>query len=272
MNSPAPLPTERTVFLVGCARSGTSIFGELLAAHPAVAYLFEVSDIWNAIFPDRDDDRLEREDAEHREAVERLHRELAGRVDDPSAGVILEKNPKHALRVGFLDAAFPGCRFLHLVRDGRDVVSSLMFRNRGSRWGHLRVPGWKELLERYPEASHARCAHQWRAAVKAVEEDARDLDPARLLRVRYEDLVSEPVETATSTLNFLGLEVTPEVLEVAAKIQDSTRGSYHARKQVRHYVDNHSRRIGRYEENLTPEQIEEVEAICGDVLDELGYR
>ena len=35
----------RPVFLVGCARSGTSILGEALAEHSRVAYLFEVSTI-----------------------------------------------------------------------------------------------------------------------------------------------------------------------------------------------------------------------------------
>ena len=56
-----------------------------------------------------------------------------------------------------------------------------------------------------------------------------------------------------------------------SKIQDRTAGSYHARKQVRHYVENHSRRIGRYRENLTAAQLADVEDICGDLLRELGY-
>ena len=41
--------------------------------------------------------------------------------------------------------------------------------------------------------------------------------------------------------------------------------------QVRHYVDNHSRRIGRYCENLDPDQVAEVEGACGEALAELGY-
>ena len=41
----------RPVFLLGCARSGTSILGEALATHPEIAYLFEASFLWNAISP-----------------------------------------------------------------------------------------------------------------------------------------------------------------------------------------------------------------------------
>ena len=48
----------RIAFLVGCARSGTSILGEAIAEHPQVTYLFEVSSIWNDLVPERPDHRL----------------------------------------------------------------------------------------------------------------------------------------------------------------------------------------------------------------------
>ena len=261
----------RPAFLVGCARSGTSIFGELLASHPDVAYLFEVSSMWNEVVPERSDHRLEPADATP-EIARAMYERLSDAAAEQSGAVLLEKNPKHVLRVGFLARLFPHARFLHIVRDGRDVVASLMFRNRGDRWGHLEIPRWRELLARYPDANHIRCAHQWRDAVSCARREGHVLGGDRYLEIRYEDLVAQPRDEAERSLEFLGLDVTPDVEAFASKIQDETQGSYHARKQVRHYVENHEKRVGRYEENLTPEQVAEVTDVCGELLAELGYR
>ncbi len=259
---------ERPAFIVGCARSGTSILGEAIAAHPRVTYLYEASPMWDAACPVRPDHRLERADASP-ELRERMRAELAAALVE-GRDVLVEKNPKHTLRIAFLDALFPDCRVLHLIRDGRDTVASLMFRNRGGEWGHLKTPGWADLLARYPAENHLRCAHQWRDSVRIARADGRALGD-RYRELRYEDLVRDPARAVADALALLGLEPTDEVRAVLARIQDATAGSYHARKQVRHYVDNHSVRVGRYRENLTPRQLEEVVAVCGDLLRELGY-
>lgn len=264
-------PSSRApVFLIGCARSGTSILGEAIAAHPRVAYLFEASAIWNTLVPERPDHRLTEADATTRvaraidAALEKARRDLRG-------DVLIEKNPKHVIRIRFLNAIYPDARFLHIIRDGRDTVASLMFRNRGERWGHLEIPGWRELLERYPRENHVRCAHQWRDAVTVAQNDAHSLPPSRYHEIRYEGLVQDAAGVVARVLEFLELPTHPEVNRFLPRIQDATEGSYHAKKQVRHYVENHSRRIGRYTENLTPQQVKEVEAVCGELLRGLGY-
>lgn len=271
----------RPVFLVGCARSGTSILGEALAEHPRIAYLFEVSRIWNDLVPPKGDHRLVASDATS-SVAEEIYRALAQKRDElypgggpdastPGRDVLLEKNPKHVLRIPFLQALFPHGRYVHILRDGRDTVASLMFRNRGDHWGHLEIPGWRDLLERYPQRNHIRCAHQWRDSVRLARLDAASLPPDSRAEVRYEALLERPKPVVDGILEFIGLEPDPAVDAFLPRIQDSTRGSYHARKQVRHYIDNHSRRVGRFHENLSPEQIREVEEVCGDLLEELGY-
>lgn len=279
MEALSPLPDDvlemgralipKPAFLMGCARSGTSILGEALAEHPRIAYLFEASAIWNDLVPDRPDHRLTAADASP-EVARAIYRALADAAGAPR-DVLLEKNPKHVIRIPFLDALFPHAKFVHIIRDGRDTAASLMFRNRGPRWGHLEIPGWRDLLAAYPEKNHIRCAHQWREAVSIARADARSLDPGRYREVRYEDLIADPRGTIARLIEFLELEPDPAVEAFLEKIQDETQGSYHARRQVRHYVDDHSRRVGRYRENLTSEQIAEVEAVCGDLLVELGY-
>ena len=260
----------RPVFLLGCARSGTSIFGEALASHPAVTYLFELSPTWNSLVEEGADHRLEAAAADP-ELARRVYDEFSGHLRGAPGEVLLEKNPKHVLRLPFLAALFPWGRFIHIIRDGRDTAASLMFRNRGDGWGHLQVPGWRDLLQRYPKANHIRCAHQWRIAVETARCDGALLGGARYLEVCYENLVRSPLAIAGEALAFMGLDAPRAVAEFCRKIQDETEGSYHALKQVRHYVDNHSRRIGRYCENLDPDQVAEVEEACGEALAELGY-
>jgi len=258
--------------VVGCARSGTSIFGEAIAAHPSAAYLFELSAMWNEVVEEGDDHRLDATDAtdEIATCVYEALASAAKEIDERGAAtVVVEKNPKHVLRLPFLDALFPWAKFVHIIRDGRDVTASLMFRNRRDQWGHLKVPTWRELLEVHPDANHVRCAHQWRIAVETARADGVAIGPERYLEVRYEELLGSPERVMTKVFDFIDLDVAGEAREFWSKIQDETAGSYHARKQVRHYVDNHSKRIGRFEENLRPEQIAEVEAICGPVLESL---
>lgn len=261
---------ERAVFIVGCARSGTSILGEVVAAHPRVTYLYEASAIWNKLFPGRPDHRLTEADADP-EVVAQLHRELGKLIEDRHRDILVEKNPKHTLRIPLLNAAFPGCRILHLIRDGRDTVASLMFRNRGPEWGHLKTPGWADILSRHLHESHIRCAHQWRDSVLLGRRDGQRLPGGRYLEVRYESLVLDPLRAVGEVMSFLELEVTEGVRALLERIQNETSGSYHAKRQVRHYVDNHSIRVGRYRENLTEEQVNEVLAVCGDLMRELGY-
>ena len=270
-------PTEKPnllspVFLVGCARSGTSILGEVLDSHPRVKYLFEVNPIWKRLFGDRKDDRLAVMAAEGREAIQQLQSEVSDIiVGEPPGTILVDKNPKHTLRIAFLDQAFPACRVIHIIRDGRDTIASLMFRNRAREWGHLKIPGWADLLSQYPEKNHCRSAHQWRDSVRIAREESKLLLPDRYLEVRFEDLVLNSQAAVENVLNFVGLEMTDEVKQATTKIQDETAGSYHAKRQVRHFVDNHTRRVGRYNENLSAEQLREIMEICGDLMEELGY-
>jgi len=94
---------------------------------------------------------------------------------------------------------------------------------------------------------------------------------SKIPEVRYEDLLRAPSSTVAGLLGFLGLDRHPDVDAFLPKIQDATMGSYHAKRQVRHYVENHSHRVGRYRENLTDAERREVEEVCGDLLRELGY-
>ncbi|MHA1216851.1 MAG: exostosin domain-containing protein, partial [Candidatus Thorarchaeota archaeon] len=161
---------------------------------------------------------------------------------------------------------FPEARIIHIVRDGRDVACSMVPGCGGERWLHLKPPSWKRLFREYQGA--VRCALAWK---EIMEIALQDLGEIPHLQIRYEDLVREPRAIAREILNYLDLDDAPEVMDFCRRIQDSTSDSYHAQYQVAWYRPDHSRRIGRYRENLTPEEQGVIEEILSPLLVRLGY-
>ena len=55
------------------------------------------------------------------------------------------------------------------------------------------------------------------------------------------------------------------------KIQNATTGSHHAALQTHWYRDDHRQRVGRWRENLNPQQQQAVTAAIQSMLGRLGY-
>ncbi len=241
---------ERLVFVVGCPRSGTTFLGRALGAQPGFVDLGEVTP-WKAAIPGLHEAAAVPETArELRRILERV-RTLGLAVG--LRGV--EQTPETAHVIGAALTAYPAALAVHSLRDGRDVVCSLLergwlSRDRGGRddaghayGSHARF--WVEpgRREEFAEASDARrAAWAWRRYVQA----ARAGERGRVLEVRYESLSTSAPDVAA----FLGSDVRP--LEAA----------------LGRFSD---RSIGRWHRDLTREQLADVEAEAGALLAELGY-
>ena len=252
-------------FIFGCARSGTSILGELVAAHPDVKYLYEAHHIWKrAESGEGESHRLDAGKAEP-DIVRKVRKRLWSETRPGS--LLVEKNPRHTLRIPFLRAAFPEAKLIHIFRDGRDVACSMLAGVGGEDWSHLRPPGWRELFER--RQGTQRCAEAWKAVMEIA---LADLEDQPHLAIRYEDLVNEPQEAASAVLSYLELPPSGEVQDFTRRIGDQTQGSYQPRRQRKWFRDDHSVRVGRWRQNLSDSEAEEVQQIVGPLLDRLGYR
>jgi hypothetical protein len=243
---------ERLVFVVGSPRSGTTFVGDSLGSQPGFVDLDEMNPLKAAI-PDLF--ALPREEAAQqlRRIVERVRRlGLVRRL----RGV--EQTPETSYVLAAALHAYPQARAVHVVRDGRDVVCSLLERgwlraervgadDAGQAYGaHARFWVEPERLEEFAGASEAtRAAWAWRRYVTA----ARAV-PERTLELRYEELVADPAAAAARAAAFLGSD--PEPLAAA-------------------FARVHDRSTGRWRRDLTPEQIEDVEREAGSLLRELGY-
>ncbi|HEY8257826.1 MAG TPA: sulfotransferase [Gemmatimonadales bacterium] len=120
-------------------------------------------------------------------------------------------------RIGFLNEIFPDARFVHIVRDGRAVASSLMHVNfwrgwygpQGWRAGTL-SPEDQAVWESHDRSFTALAGLEWRIQMRAIDAARRALDAERFLEVKYETFCQKPLETCRQVLDFSELPTAPE--------------------------------------------------------------
>jgi hypothetical protein len=244
---------ERLVFVVGSPRSGTSFTAGAIGDLPAFVDLGEVP-LLKAAIPDLVG-RPENEQAEEiRHVLQRVRglafvRRLRGVEQTPETGFVLPA----ALR------AFPSATAVHVVRDGRDVVCSLLERgwlsarrsdesdDANLSYGvHPRFWVEPERREEFARVSDARrAAWAWRRYVTAAR-----AAPARTIELHYEELVSDPSTATNALAHMLGVGTG----ELAGAFSSA-----------------HANSVGRWRRDLTPEQLADVEDEAGALLAELGY-
>jgi sulfotransferase family protein len=244
---------ERLVFVAGSPRSGTTFLAGALGGLPGFVDLTEVTPFKASVpallaLPE--------------EAAARRIRSVLERVRWLALvrGLrAVEQTPESAFVLSAALTAYPAAEVIHLVRDGRDVVCSLLERGwlsagrQGSDDARRpygdRARFWVELERRleFEQASDAtRAAWAWRAYVSA----ARRVPSPRVLELRYEELTAAPTAAADPLAEHLG---------VPARLLAAALG------------DVHDRSVGRYRRDLSPEQLADVEREAGSLLRELGY-
>lgn len=249
-----PVPSAKAInepiFIIGCGRSGTTLLGRLFATHASVHYLNEPFDSWAAIDPATDLLQLYRRGPHSclldAGLVTPTTRRRFERLMAPPHGLLLvEKSPINALRIGYLDALAPTARFVHIVRDGLDVIRSIekmaavthkmAFRPPLNDWWGIDGAKWAA-LERdgsvagyYPDevgllATDAqRGAYEWLLSLHQVEAWRQRLG-SRLIEFRYEDLTKDPRATLKETMGLLALPCPDTWLERASIQVKNSRG------------------------------------------------
>lgn len=161
-----------------------------------------------------------------------------------------DKRPAYALHVTEILRLFPDAQFVHLVRDGRDCVASL-----------LRMPWWHR-------GFHEAVA-TWAQVVDTTRTYARELGPDSWFQLRFEDLVADPAGQLRGVCGFLGEEYAPGMTEPhrVAGMAVPARKTWHRRT---HGALDTSR-AGTWTTGLTPDQIRLSEAVLGERLTSYGY-
>jgi Sulfotransferase family len=243
---------ERPVFVVGSPRSGTTFLGRSIGSLPGFVDLGEVAPHKASV--------AELVALPADAAAARIRRTLAVARRLGLVGSLrpVEQTPETVFVAEAAALAFPSARFVHIVRDGRDVVCSLLDRgwlSRGRGGGDdaglpygAEPRFWVEraLVDEFRTASDARrAAWAWRAYVQA----ARSIGQ-RVHVIRYERMVTDPDAVAAELAVFLDAP--------AAELGRALRGA-------------HNESVGRFRRDLTPEQLGDVESEAGELLAELAY-
>lgn len=214
------------VFLVGSPRSGTTWLQSLLASNPKVrsgveSYLFSwylapQVKRWRKemkALAERDEKLGLKSYFTEDEFVSLLLNYLKPMVAGLGEGeIFLEKTPDHAFCMKEINYLLPKAKFIHIVRDGREVVSSLL--GVSKTWG----PNWAP-------SSPRRAAKLWADHVRAVRRDSGLIPKGQFFEVRYEELRNSPLETLrTISEGFLGLEWSDDEIKRAIADNSLTAG------------------------------------------------
>ena len=154
-----------------------------------------------------------------------------------------EKTPRHALMAETLCDWYPSATIIHLVRDPRDVVASL-----------LHLPGTTNNV--------LGSAHLWLQCNLGAR---RCCDRPQYLLVRYEELVMRPEQELRRICAILGAEYSPVMLLPNRDPATVLPWYRRAEKPVT------TERLGKWREELTPDQVALVEWVVGPLIEVYGY-
>jgi hypothetical protein len=283
---PAPAP-----FVCGVTRSGTTLIRLMLDSHPEVAIPGEThwvpklirklekeqmsadevagfisgSKRWPDFHLDADElkkrirslDRVTAADAIRSFYMLYAEREGKSRYGDKTPGYLRE--------MFRIQRVLPEARFVHIIRDGRDVSLSHMRMN----WG---------------PSTYEESAQLW---VERIT-NARKIAPKvrHYTEVHFEDLVRDTEGTVRKVCNAIALDFDPVMLDYHERAEERLREK--ARDLPRRNrptqtaaarMDSHrlakepprADRLGMWREKMSSDEIATYEAVAGPLLRELGY-
>ncbi|MGE0821963.1 MAG: sulfotransferase [Candidatus Binatia bacterium] len=267
---------KQTVFIIGAPRSGTTWLQAMLGAHPAICttaelmlfnhYTAQWVDAWNAQVRLHHDGSfvglptLWSEEEFYgflKEFLDRVYSRV--REQKPEAPILLDKHPGYAQYVDHIDRLIPTAKFIHIIRDGRDVASSMMAAAKG--WARIWAP-----------QSVEKAAASWKTHTVAARQAARH--EGRYLEMRYEDLLASGVPVMRKVYDFLGVPMSEE--QIAATLQEHQFEKMKKKKTGASQFtlpEGFFRQGGKgdWQATLNPTQRIIFHEVAGDLLCELGY-
>ncbi len=287
MRSPSDRSPHRNpfVFVVGCPRSGTTLLQRMLDSHPWLAVSNDTHFIPRALkhlLPDAHNPPLTEDLVERVRTYKRFYRlgltdeavARAARGADTYRAFVCalydafaakhdkllggEKTPDYVRHLPFLHALFPWARFVHIIRDGRDVALSTLEWAREDK-GPGRLPLWRE-------DPVATCALWWRRMVETGRRDGLDLGSTRYYELRYEDLVADPEAKLRDVAAFLDLPFSTDMLAFHV---GKTRRAHGLSAKAAWLPPTPGLRDWRAQMSAPDRAL--FEALAGDLLKALGY-
>jgi sulfotransferase family protein len=288
------MTVTKPIIIVGTGRCGSTVFHRLLASHPQVMWLSALCDrypskpAWNRRAVTALDNPLLRRafgarlrpgecyrfwdthaygfsapfrDLVRADVTPRIKKQVRAAFEPmlTSARNRLLIKITGWPRIGFLSEIFEDAKFIHVVRDGRAVASSLLhvdfwhgwFGPQGWRAGMLSGEDLAE-WESHNRSFAALAGLEWKIQMRAMDVARRALDAKQFHEVRYEAFCEQPLETYRRVLEFAELPASTffEQQVKAASIASTSH---------------------RWREDLTTEQQAVLNRLLRDDLQRHGY-
>ena len=173
---------------------------------------------------------------------------FAEREEKPLYG---DKTPGYVVQIPELASMFPEARFVHLIRDGRNVALSYIERP----WGPATV---------------GEAAMYWRSRVGRGRVAGKELGSNRYLEATYEDLVSDPEVLVRRICEFLDLAFDPGMLQYR-KAAERFIAFSHQPEAFTALVRPPTSGLRDWSNAMSQSDIALFEAIAGELLVDLGY-
>ncbi len=223
-----PAQSARFLFVGGAARSGTTLVQKILCAHSQIAggpefdQLVPLMQMYDRM---RQPVRLDRQAWYYSAAglADRTRQFVSSLFDGvrekhPQVEIISEKTPSNIAVAGTLLELFPDSRFVHVLRDGRDMLlSHKKVKERFLQEKGAAAKPWLADFDQKVLTGH------WKDNVeqaRRIEQLAPESIRQRFLTIKYEELVAEPVAQIQRLCNHVG--ITPEPLMLTPEKVDPT--------------------------------------------------
>lgn len=257
------------IFIGGAPRSGLTLLRVILDAHPAIS-----------CGPDIGHTALTMTSADFETTLGTLHRDhffldpemvranFARAIAAPmEKRAVAHGKRRWADKTAFnilvferLATLFPAARFIHLVRDGRDVAASLLERRWRSPTGAL--------FDQCARAAGA--ARYWASLIaRGLQAEADAALTGRILRLRYEDLAAQPDKTLRSLCRFIGEEFDPDILKLEKRRPALAGLELETADRLMQPIGTQA--VRRWRRDLRPEEASAAFAAYEPLFKMLGY-
>lgn len=166
-----------------------------------------------------------------------------------------DKTPGYVRELPLLAELFPEARFVHIIRDGRDVVLSLMEMD----WARSQAPDGIGTMAAF-----------WKRNIESAFQARRALGPGRYHEVRYEQLVSDPEAVLKVACSFLDLPYEPGML-LYHRSAYALAGSLRQPADHRHLHMPVTAGLRDWRKEMSDEGRQTFEQVAGDCLQAAGY-
>ena len=274
---------ERPIFVVGAQRSGTTMLRYMLCGHPRL-YIPPESNFIPRFFSQQPTVPLSPE-----EAIRSLDQILSYRMffrdwrgealqpvtfietlPDLKPATLLDalytqyanqfgaqrwgdKSPIYTGHLDMISQMFPSFQVIHIVRDGRDVALSMLKSYRGPRFFYVDL---------------AYATHSWKRRVREARSSGNRLGTDRYHEVRYEHLVANPEKVLLGICEYLGES---HVLTMAEPHRMAGQSHHSKGIHAATLKPPSTQSSGRWRKEMSKRDQRLVQAIAGDLLEELGY-